>query len=100
MFAYAVQLAKANIEIGAYSPNIKLFSNETAQELADLLFKAAGPDGANSTPFRTEFREIDIATTGLQSRRLSVSAGTDEIQRNVMAPSAFSALLTAKSRHS
>ena len=85
MFAHAVQLARANIEIGAHSSFIKLFSTETAQELADLLLEAAGPDGANSTPFRTEFGEIDIATTWLQSRRLSIFAGTSEIQRNVMA---------------
>ena len=80
MFAHFVQLTRANIEIGEYSPFIKLFSTETAKELAELLLEAAGPDGANSTPFRTEFGEIDIATAWLQSRRLLIFAGTSEIQ--------------------
>ena len=85
MFAHFVQLARANIEIVAYSPFIKFFSTETAKELAELLLEASGPDGANSTPFRTEFGEIDIATAWLQSRRLSIFTGTSEIQRNFIA---------------
>jgi alkylation response protein AidB-like acyl-CoA dehydrogenase len=85
MFAHVAQLARANIEIAAYSPFIKLFSTETAQQLASLLSEAAGPDGANSTTVRTEFGPIDTATPWLLSRRLSIFTRTNEIQRNVIA---------------
>lgn len=99
MFVHAVQLARANIEIGAYSSFIKLFSTETAQELADLLLEDAGPDGANSTPFGRNLER-------LISRRLGCNRGAYQYLQEPMKykgtlwPSAFSALLRARSRHS
>jgi len=85
MFAHAVELAKSDTEIGAHSSFIKLTATEIAQQLADLLMDAAGPAAANAKPLETINGKIDVATVWLQARRLSIFAGTSEIQRNVMA---------------
>jgi alkylation response protein AidB-like acyl-CoA dehydrogenase len=85
MFAHAVQLAKAEMEIGSHSSFIKLSATEISQDLADLLLEAAGSDAANLAPIETPDGNIDVATTWLQARRLSIFAGTSEIQRNIMA---------------
>jgi len=85
VFAHVVGLAKAGIEIGAASSFGKLAATEIVQRLADLLLEAAGPYGADRDQIDTPDGPVDVSEFWRQARRLSIFAGTSEIQRNVIA---------------
>jgi len=85
VFAHSVGLAKAGMEIGAASSLGKLVATEIVQRVADLMLEAAGPWGASSDPLPTPEGPMDISAFWRQARRLSIFAGTSEIQRNVIA---------------
>lgn len=85
MFAHGVEMAAAEMEIGSQSSFIKLISTETAQDIADLVLDAAGELAAQAGPIETSDGPVDVGALWLQTRRLSIFAGTSEIQRNIMA---------------
>lgn len=85
VFAHAVQMAKAGMEIGADSSFIKIVSTDIVQRIADLLLDAAGEHGAEAGPLDTPDGPVDVSVLWREVRRISIFAGTSEIQRNVTA---------------
>jgi hypothetical protein len=85
VFAHAVEMASNGVEIGAGSSFIKIVATDIAQKIADLLFELAGEQAGQATPIETSDGPFDVSTLWLQSRRLSIFAGTSEIQRNITA---------------
>ena len=85
VFAHAVQMAKAGMEVGADSSFIKIVSTDVVQRIADLLLDAAGEHGAEAGPLATPDGPVDVSVLWREVRRISIFAGTSEIQRNVTA---------------
>jgi len=85
VFAHAAQLGRAGMEIGAGSSFIKIVATEIAQRIADLLLEVAGEHAADSAPLETPEGPVDVSVFWREARRLSIFAGTSEIQRNVTA---------------
>jgi alkylation response protein AidB-like acyl-CoA dehydrogenase len=85
MFAQVVEMTQAGMDIGDGSSFIKIVSTETMQKICDLLLESAGDRGAESGPIETEDGPVDVAIHWLEARRMSIYAGTSEIQRNVTA---------------
>ena len=85
VFAHAVQLATAGMEIGASASLGKLAATEIVQRIADLMLEAAGGYGADGEPVMTDDGPVEVTAFWRQARRLSIFAGTSEIQRNVIA---------------
>lgn len=85
VFAHAVQMAENGVEIGAGSSFIKIVATDIAQKIADLLFELGGDQAGQATPIDTPDGPIDVSILWLQARRLSIVAGTSEIQRNITA---------------
>ena len=56
---------------------VKILGTELLQRIADLLFEAAGTDGA--------LADGEAAATLLQVRRATIYGGSSEIQRNIVA---------------
>ena len=73
------------MEIGADSSFIKIVSTEIVQRLADLLLEVAGEHAADNEPVDTPEGPVDVSVFWREARRLSIFAGTSEIQRNVTA---------------
>lgn len=85
VFAHAIDLTKADMNIGAGSSFIKLVGTQTVQKVADLLLEAAGAHGADKGPIETGDGPVDVSGFWRQARRLSIFAGTSQIQKNVAA---------------
>lgn len=85
MFAHVVQMVQAGMDIGADSSFIKIVATETTQRVADLLLEAAGERGGNAGPIDTEEGPVDVSVLWREARRMTIFAGTSEIQRNVTA---------------
>lgn len=85
VFAHTVELARADMEIGSGSSFIKLVGTDTVQTIGDLLLEAAGPHGADVDAFDTPEGPVDVSGFFRQARRISIFAGTSEIQRSVTA---------------
>ena len=85
VFAHAVQIARAGKDIGADSSFIKIVSTDIVQRIADLLLDAAGERGADAGPLETPEGPVDVSVLWREVRRISIYAGTSEIQRNVTA---------------
>ena len=85
VFSHAVGLAKAGRDIGPDSSFMKIVATETAQRVADLLLDAAGDRGADAGPIETADGPVDVSVVWRMARRLSIYAGTNEIQRNITA---------------
>ena len=85
VFGHAVQLTTAGRDIGHGSSFMKIVAAETAQRVADLLLEAAGASGADRGPIETEDGPVDVSVVWRMTRRLSIYAGTNEIQRNITA---------------
>lgn len=85
VFAHAAQLGRAGMDIGAGSSFIKIVATETVQRVVDLLQEVAGENAADSDAFATPEGPVDVSVLWREARRLSIYAGTSEIQRNVTA---------------
>ena len=85
VFAHTVELANADMPIGAGSSFIKLVGTDTVQEIGDLLLEAVGSHGADIEAIDTPDGPIDAGGFFRQARRNSIFAGTSEIQRSVTA---------------
>jgi alkylation response protein AidB-like acyl-CoA dehydrogenase len=85
MFNHAVELTNNERSLGPEASAIKIFGSELLQSLNDLLIEAAGGHAPTEKPIATAFGEVDVATSFLQSRRVTIYGGSSEIQRNVLA---------------
>jgi alkylation response protein AidB-like acyl-CoA dehydrogenase len=85
MFSHAVQLTNNEQSLGPESSVIKIFGSELLQTLNALLIEAADGHASAENPITTNFGEVDVATSFLQSRRVTIYGGSSEIQRNVLA---------------
>ena len=85
VFAHAVQIARAGKEIGSDSSFIKIVSTDIVQRIADLLLEAAGEHGPETGALETPDGPVDVSVMWREVRRISIYAGTSEIQRNVTA---------------
>ncbi len=77
LFARAAELAGAGEAIEREASLVKILGTELLQRIADLLFEAAGTDGA--------LADGEAAATLLQVRRATIYGGSSEIQRNIVA---------------
>ncbi|NKB19684.1 MAG: acyl-CoA dehydrogenase [Alphaproteobacteria bacterium] len=85
VFAHAVQQAKAGMDIGAGSSFMKIVATENIQRIADLMFEAAGEHAADVEPIETEEGPVDVSVLWREVRRITIYAGSSEIQRNITA---------------
>lgn len=83
-FINATEAFEAGVDPGQRSSYMKIHSTETVQRLLDLQQEAVG--GAAGLPISGEGPErLDFCGFYLQSRRLSIYGGTNEIQRQILA---------------
>ena len=80
-----MQIARAGKEIGSDSSFIKIVSTDIVQRIADLLLEAAGEHGPETGALETPDGPVDVSVMWREVRRISIYAGTSEIQRNVTA---------------
>jgi alkylation response protein AidB-like acyl-CoA dehydrogenase len=85
IFAHAVKMAAADMAIGSNSSFMKIVATENVQKIADLLLEAAGPHAADTEPLETEEGPIAISKLWLDIRKHTIYAGSNEIQRNIIA---------------
>ena len=85
VFAHAIQQAKAGMDIGAGSSFMKIVATENIQRIADLMFEAAGQHAADVEPMVTEEGPVDVSVLWREVRRITIYAGSSEIQRNITA---------------
>ncbi|MBK19684.1 MAG: acyl-CoA dehydrogenase [Rhodospirillaceae bacterium] len=85
VFAHAVQQAKAGQDIGAGSSFMKIVATENIQRIADLMFEAAGEHAADVDPIDTDEGPVDVSVLWREVRRITIYAGSSEIQRNIAA---------------
>lgn len=79
--AEAHQVAGAGVE----TSYLKVLATETVQHILDILQELAGPSRGLRMPKRTGSVVLDFSEMFLQARRLSIYAGSNEIQRNLIA---------------
>lgn len=81
--------AQARLEAGVAASGessfLKILATETTQEILDLAIEAAGPLAARTEPLMENGRRIDLNEMFLQSRRLSIYGGSNEVQRTLLA---------------
>jgi alkylation response protein AidB-like acyl-CoA dehydrogenase len=85
MFSHAVELTNQQHSLGPEASMIKIFGSELLQALNELLIEAAGGHAPAEKPTATNYGEVDVATSFLMSRRVTIYGGSSEIQRNVLA---------------
>ena len=85
VFAHAIQQAKAGMDIGAGSSFMKIVATEYIQRIADLMFEAAGQHAADVEPMVTDEGPVDVSVLWREVRRITIYAGSSEIQRNITA---------------
>jgi alkylation response protein AidB-like acyl-CoA dehydrogenase len=85
IFAHAVKMAAADMAIGSNSSFMKIVATENVQKIVDLLLDAAGPHAADIEPLETEEGPIAISKLWLDIRKHTIYAGSNEIQRNIIA---------------
>ena len=85
VFAHAIQQAKAGMDIGAGSSFMKIVATENIQRIADLMFEAAGRYAADVEPIATDEGPVDVSVLWREVRRITIYAGSSEIQRNITA---------------
>jgi alkylation response protein AidB-like acyl-CoA dehydrogenase len=85
MFSHAVELTNNKQSLGPEASMAKIFGSELLQALNELLIEAAGGHASAENPIATNFGEVDVAVSFLQSRRVTIYGGSSEIQRNVLA---------------
>jgi alkylation response protein AidB-like acyl-CoA dehydrogenase len=85
LFNQAVELTNRGQSLGPETSIVKIFGTELLQSLNELLVEAAGGQASMDKPIVTDFGAVDVATSFLQSRRVTIYGGSSEIQRNVLA---------------
>jgi alkylation response protein AidB-like acyl-CoA dehydrogenase len=69
----------------ADSSYLKILATETVQTILDILQEVAGEAAPLRHAVRTEDGMLDYSEMFLQSRRLTIYGGTNEVQRNIIA---------------
>ncbi len=85
IFSHAVKMADADIPIGSNSSFIKIVATENVQKIADLLLEAAGLHGGDAGPVETDDGPVDVSKIWLDIRKHTIYAGSNEIQRSILA---------------
>lgn len=67
------------------SSYLKILNTETVQGILELVFEAAGALGARQGSLIESGMRIDLNEMYLQSRRLTIYGGSNEIQRSILA---------------
>ncbi|MGH8808930.1 MAG: acyl-CoA dehydrogenase family protein, partial [Noviherbaspirillum sp.] len=70
---------------GADSSYLKILATETVQAILDILQQVAGEGGPLRHPVSTDAGLLDYTEMFLQSRRLTIYGGTNEVQRTIIA---------------
>ena len=71
--------------VAADSSYLKVLATETVHQVLDLAHKVAGPSGALRHARRHGEDMLDYSEMFLQSRRLTIYGGSNEVQRNIIA---------------
>jgi alkylation response protein AidB-like acyl-CoA dehydrogenase len=86
LIASYLSVAEAEHEGGtADSSYLKILATETVQGILDILQEVAGESAPLRHAVRTEDGMLDYSEMFLQSRRLSIYGGSNEVQRNIIA---------------
>ena len=75
----------AGIAVDGESSYLKLLGTEATQRILDIAQEAAGAIAAQAGPLVENGRRIDLNDMFLQSRRLGIYGGSNEIQRSLLA---------------
>ena len=75
----------AGIAVDGESSYLKLLGTEATQRILDIAQEAAGAIAAQAGPLVENGRRIDVNDMFLQSRRLGIYGGSNEIQRSLLA---------------
>ena len=67
------------------SSYLKILAIETVQSILDMALEVAGSDAARCEPVLEGNKRIDVNEMFLQSRRLTIYGGSNEIQRSILA---------------
>jgi len=67
------------------SSYLKILATETVQSILDSAIEVAGSDAALCQPIREDGQRFDVNEMFLQSRRLTIYGGSNEIQRSILA---------------
>jgi alkylation response protein AidB-like acyl-CoA dehydrogenase len=81
---YKAMIARGE-EIGPDVSMLKILSTETFADIADLIIETAGDAGSLAGDVRIGDREIDVLQAFYKARPAMIYAGTNEIQRNIIA---------------
>lgn len=76
---------EAGVGIENESSYLKILATETVQNILDAALEAAGSAAALCQPLRENGQRIDVNEMFLQSRRLTIYGGSNEIQRSILA---------------
>lgn len=76
---------EAGVAVTNESSYLKILNTETVQKILDLVFEAAGALGGRQGPLLENDVRIDLNEMYLQSRRLTIYGGANEIQRSILA---------------
>jgi alkylation response protein AidB-like acyl-CoA dehydrogenase len=83
---------------GADSSYLKILATETVQSILDTLQEIAGRAGPLRDSIHTDAGRLDITEMFLQSRRLSIYGGTNEVQRTIIATKVLGLPTAAKGK--
>jgi len=81
----ALELQQAGEAGPEDSSRLKLFGAEVTQYVLEMLQDVTGAHAAVRAPFAGNEESPDFTQSFLQSRRLSIRGGTNEIQRGIIA---------------
>ncbi len=88
-FIEALEAQKAGTAEFEDSSRLKIFGSEVTQFVLDVLQEVSGPEAAKRGPRVSDDANPDFSIAFLQSRRLSIRGGTNEIQRGIIATRAL-----------
>jgi alkylation response protein AidB-like acyl-CoA dehydrogenase len=84
------EVVKQGGMLGAEASILKIWAMETYQRVSDMVLRVAGEEAALLDPIDDEDGEIEILVPHLHSRTATLYAGTNDIQRNVVAKAVLS----------
>lgn len=76
---------EAGVGVENESSYLKILATETVQWILDTALEVAGFDAARCEPVLEGNKRIDVNEMFLQSRRLTIYGGSNEIQRSILA---------------
>jgi len=76
---------EAGVGVENESSYLKILATEAVQSILDSALEVAGADAALCQPVHEKGQRIDVNEMFLQSRRLTIYGGSNEIQRSILA---------------